>query len=171
MPGRERHSLHLHASTKAGVDEILRPCLSASASQKRQFTEAEARVRGSSLPTWCTRPGPAAGTRRHSRRSSASWTPCVTRRRGRGGELQEPRAVRQIQEAAPGHHPTRRPHPAAQIRGGDGGGGRGDRGRVWAAHLFCHRRQGSKLFVLLRNWVNSLYIVSATSLVMFKVIK
>ena len=86
MPGRERHSLHLHAATKAGVDEILRPCLSASASQKRQFTEAEARVRGSSLPTWCTRPGPAAGTRRHSRRSSASWTPCVTRRRGEGEE-------------------------------------------------------------------------------------
>ena len=86
VPGRERHSLHLHASTKAGVDEILRPCLSASASQKRQFTEAEARVRRSSLPTWCTRPGPAAGTRRHSRRSSASWTPCVTRRRGEGEE-------------------------------------------------------------------------------------
>ena len=86
MPGRERHFLHLHASTKTGVDEILRPCLSASASQKRQFTEAEARVRGSSLPTWCTRPGPAAGTRRHSRRSSASWTPCVTRRRGEGEE-------------------------------------------------------------------------------------
>ena len=43
-------------------------------------------MRGSSLPTWCTRPGPAAGTRRHSRRSSASWTPCVTRRRGEGEE-------------------------------------------------------------------------------------
>ena len=61
---------------------------------KRQFTvvrllgrsRSEGRVRGSSLPTWCTRPGPAAGTRRHSRRSSASWTPCVTRRRGEGEE-------------------------------------------------------------------------------------
>ena len=39
-------------------------------------------------------------------------------RRGRGGELQEPRAVRQIQEAAPGHHPARRPHPAPRVPGG-----------------------------------------------------
>ena len=85
-------------------------------------------------------------------------------RRGRGGELQEPRAV-----PAPGHYPARQPHPAPRVPGGDGGGGRGDRGRVRAAHLFCHRRQGSKLFVLLRNGVNSLNVVSATSLVMFKV--
>jgi len=40
-----------------------------------------------------------------------------------------------------------------------------------AAHLCSNRRQGSKLFVLLRNGVNSLNVVSATSLVMFKVIK
>ena len=38
-----------------------------------------------------------------------------------------------------------------------------------AAHLFCHRRQGAKLFVPLRNGVNSLNVVSAASLVMFKV--
>ena len=94
---------------------------------------------------------------------------CVTRRRGRGGELQEPRAVQQIQEPAPGHRPARQPHPAPRVPGGDGGGGRGDGGRVRAAHLCSNRRQGSKLFVVLRNGVNSLNVVSATSLVMFKV--
>ena len=88
MPGRERHSLHLHAATKAGVDEILRPCLSASASQKRQFTVVRllGRSRSEGARELTSDLVHKAGTRRHSRRSSASWTPCVTRRRGEGEE-------------------------------------------------------------------------------------
>ena len=182
MPGRERHFLHLHASTKTGVDEILRPCLSASASQKRQFTVVRllgrSRSEGARELTSDLVHEAGAGSRdqeaQQAQQAELSELDAVCdaeARRGRGGELQEPRAVRQIQEAAPGHHPTRRPHPAPQVPGGDGGGGRGDGGRVRATHLCSNRRQGSKLFVLLRNGVNSLNVVSATSLVMFKVIK
>ena len=177
MPGRERHSLHLHAATKAGVDEILRPCLSASASQKRQFTVVRllgrSRSEGARELTSDLVHEAGVGSRDQEAQQaelSELDTVCdAEARRGRGGELQEPRAVRQIQEPAPGHHPTRRPHPAPRVPGGDGGGGRGDEGSVRAAHLCSNRRQGSKLFVLLRNGVNSLNVVSATSLVMFKV--
>lgn len=177
MPGRERHSLHLHAATKAGVDEILRPCLSASASQKRQFTVVRLLGRSRSegardLTSDLVHEAGAGSRDQEAQQAELSELDAVCdaeARRGRGGELQEPRAVRQIQEPAPGHHPTRRPHPAPRVPGGDGGGcGRGDRGRVRAAHLCSNRRQGSKLFVLLRNGVNSLNVVSATSLVMFK---
>ena len=38
-----------------------------------------------------------------------------------------------------------------------------------AAHMFCHRRQGARLSVPLRNNVNSLNVVSAASLVLFRV--
>ena len=141
---------------------------------KRQFTvvrllgrsRSEGRVRGSSLPTWCTRPGPAAGTRRHSGRSSASWTPCVTRRRGEGEEAsyRNPELCLPLATIQHGNL-TQLPgfREAMVVVGGE------TEGVSRAAHLFCHRRQGSKLFVLLRNGVNSLNVVSATSLVMFKV--
>jgi len=38
-----------------------------------------------------------------------------------------------------------------------------------AAHMFCHRNLGQRLHVPLRNNVNSLNVISATSLVMFRV--
>merc|ERR1719397_1581056 len=37
-----------------------------------------------------------------------------------------------------------------------------------ASYMFCHRNNGVKLFVPLRNNVNSLNVISATSLVLFK---
>jgi len=37
-----------------------------------------------------------------------------------------------------------------------------------AAYMFCHQRSGTKLYVPLRNCMNSLNVVSATSLVLFK---
>ena len=96
---------------------------------------------------------------------------CVTRRRGEGEEAsyRNPELCNRYKSV-----------PLATIQHGDltqlpgfreavvvvGGETEGVSG---AAHLFCHRRQGSKLFVPLRNGVNSLNVVSATSLVMFKV--
>ena len=38
-----------------------------------------------------------------------------------------------------------------------------------AAHMFCHRNQGARLSVSLRNNVNSLNVISAASLVLFRV--
>ena len=38
-----------------------------------------------------------------------------------------------------------------------------------AAHMFCHRHQGARLSVPLRNNVNSLNVISAASLVLFRV--
>ena len=38
-----------------------------------------------------------------------------------------------------------------------------------AAHMFCHKHQGAKLHVPLRNNVNSLNVISAASLVLFSV--
>ena len=115
MPGRERHSPHLHAATKAAVDEILRPYLSASASQKRQFTVVRLLGRSRSEDARELTPDlvheAGAGSRdQEAQQAELSELDAVCdaeARRGRGGELQEPRAVRQIQEPAPGHHPTR----------------------------------------------------------------
>ena len=38
-----------------------------------------------------------------------------------------------------------------------------------AAYMFCHHHSGSRLHVPLRNCVNSLNVISAASLVLFKV--